>query len=481
MTTTDTRPRGSRRGGRATRRTTVVALLTAALLVVAGGSAWAYWTATAAGTGTVATHAVTVTTSGFDGLGATYRNHQLAHSGTFTVTNTGQVSGHASISIETLGGGLPALMPVTVWPLTSGPCSDNATPPGGAQTGGTWASFSLLGGVTLAAGQSVTYCVQTVPVSRQSIADGAGSITATPQLTVIFDDDEGWDGTRTETPTTTIKTELIYPFPTVGSPSYVQTGLSDWFTIRRAATTGLCLDVSGSGGNGADVLSYGCHDDPNQRWEIMPATDQGAGTSLVRLRPKHSNAFGTRLAVSGSNQVVVQDYSGSSAAQLWEFQRIASNTFQLVSHSTGLCLDMTTPSSSTRLTVSACDPSSAGRANQQLTLNREPLTFATSGSNVVLGWSTGNTTNNGSPGYQLQQQNGGSGSAVGSASGSAATSLTVAASSLAEGTHQYRVVISGTTNVVYQNITLTMTHTCDWLCQFFGGGTYTVTQGGGFG
>jgi hypothetical protein len=455
VTINDTRPRGPRRGGprrggRATRRTTVVALLTAALLVVAGGSAWAYWTATASGTGTVATHTVTITTSGFGGLGATYRNNQLVHSGTFTVTNTGQVSGHASIGIETLGGGVPALMPVTVWPLASGPCTDTATPPSGAQTGGTWASFSLLDDVSLAAGQSVTYCVQTVPVSSQSLADASGSITATPKLTVIFDDDEGWEGTRTETATTTITTELIYPSPTVGSPSYVQPGLSDWFTIHRKATPTQCLDVSGRGGPGTQVIAWGCHSDSNQRWQIIPAPEKG--DNVVRLRPRHDGALGTRLAVNGSGGVLVQNLDANADSQLWEFQQISSTEFQLVSRASGLCLSMGATSQDVQLTTSAC--SSADRQSQILTLTREPLTFTSSGTTLTFGFSGVNT---GSSQFRIQRWTGSTWVDVGTLSGTDATSVSMTRTTNdppRNAMTTYRIVDSATQTVIYDGIEL---------------------------
>jgi len=457
-----TSPRSDRRARarRRARRWTLTAALTVGALLV-GGTAWAYWTATATGTGTVASHTVAVTQSDFSGLATVYKNHVLTSTGSFTVTNSGQTGGSVTASISA-SGSLASSLPVRAWQVASlGACTAAATVPTGAASG-TWASVTLPA-VTIAAGQNAYYCVRTTAASRQSLAATSGTQSVTPTVSVVLDDDEGWVGTRSLTASATLSTELIYPYPAVGSTSYLQTGLSDWFTIRRAATTTLCLDVSGSGAGGTNTITYTCHNDPNQRWQIVPATDVGA--NLVRIRPKHESGLATSLTAGSSNQVTIAASSTSSAAQLWELQRISTTTFQLVAQSTGYCLTMNSVSADTVISTSPCDTSTTARANQVLTLNREPLTCSDqsgwlTGRIARIGFSTGNATNTGTSKYRAQRGSGTSWT-NGAVTAAGATSIDVELSGT--GPTTWRIVIDGTptnvastdSRVLYTDISIT--------------------------
>ncbi len=434
------------------RRVGIVAFITAVLTLLGGTATWAYWTATASGTGTVTTRTVTVSQSGFNAMSAVFQNHALTATASFTVSNTGQTDGQASIAIVA-SGTLAANLPLRAWPVSNpAACTAATTMPSNAASG-TWANFALSTPVPLTAGASVTYCVRTTAVSRQSIAHANGTQSASPQLTVTFDDVDGWQGVRTLTPTTSHSTELIYPYPPVDSVNYVQTNRSNWFVIGRNASSGLCLDVSGNGGAGTRSITWDCHNNPNQRWEIVPVGS--AEPSLVRIRPKHGPGLGTRLSASTSHAVTIANYDANATTQLWEFQRISNTTFQLVAHGSGRCLAMHGASEDVQLVTEPCSTATAGRNNQVLRLTREPLT-ATNGTNVV--FSFGTTT--GSDSYRLQRWTGSAWTDQGSASGTGATSVQIARTSIPNNaTSQWRIVINGTSTVVYDNITLTRSGT----------------------
>lgn len=432
-----------------------------AFSLLGGGAAWAYWTTSAQGSGTIQTRTVSITQTNFANLSDIYRNHKPTSTGSFTVTNTGATDGVVTISIATSPAGLAADLPIRVWPVANAAaCTATTTMPNSASTG-TWASYSLGTGTALAAGASVTYCVRTIAVSRQSVATAsAGGVrTSTATLTATLDDDDGWDGTRTATATATQATELIYLAPVAGSPNYISPGNSNWFLVKRTATLTQCLDVSNSGSGGTSAIAWSCHAGPNQRWEFLPvsaASAPGGGTNFVRIRPKHAAGLGLRLAVNGSNQVVAVTEDTTSTAQLWEFQRITETTFQLISHNSGFCLNMGDTALDVALTVSACATTTAARANQILTLTREPLTLNVSGGggtggNVTFGFSGAETS---TAQYRIQILSGGNWSNRGSASGTEASSVSMPRSDVPTGTSTWRIVIEGTSTVIYSGITL---------------------------
>lgn len=228
--------------------------VTVALVAGSAGAAFGYWVSTATATATATTASVAVSQTGFDGTGATYRGDVLTSTGSFTVTNTGQTAGTASLAIAaTSGAAMAAAMPISVWQVASAAsCTAATTVPGGATTG-TWASWQA-SGVALAPGVSTVFCVRTVVPNRQAVATSTGAQSTTSTLTVTFDDAAGWVGTVSATGTATRATELIYPPAVGGSANYVQPGLSNWFTLRSVGTS-LCLDVSGSGGTGTRAIS----------------------------------------------------------------------------------------------------------------------------------------------------------------------------------------------------------------------------------
>lgn len=346
----------------ARQRFAVVAGITALLTAIGGSAGWAYFTASVTAGGSLTTRAVSVGQADFAGMGATYLPSDLTKTGSFTVSNTGGVSGTATVTIaapEAWAGGLP----IRVWPTSAGPC--NATNPPGSALSGSWAAPPAIT-PTLNAGTSVTYCVRTTIPDWRALTSPSGSQQANPAIAVSLSAG-GWVATAS-TAGHVQQTAGMYPLTT----GFFDPSLSRWFTVRADANTGYCLDVSGSAGSGGSVIAYGCHGNANQRWEFLPVS--GSDQSLVTVRPRH--AMGTRVTYSGANAIIQN--AANTAAQRWYVQYLDSSRFQLVSAATGLCLSLPTTSTA-NATMVACNEPSA-----QLRFEREPLTFAQSGTNVVL-------------------------------------------------------------------------------------------------
>lgn len=444
-----------------------------ATLIGAASGAWAYWTATIQATATATTRTVAVSQGGFNTIAETYRNHSFtstaytaAHTGNFTITNTGQTNGTVTFTV-TAPGTLAPTLPIRVWPVASAANCTAATSVPGSAGSGTWASYTMSTPLTLNAGAAQMYCVRTTIVGRQTIAQTTGTASAAATLTVTLNNSDGWNGAVTASGTTTQATELIYPFAVADSANYVQTGLSNWFTIRRTtpATPSLNVDVSGNGGNGTQVIMWSTHADANQRWEIIHVG--ASDPSLVRIRPRHLSGLTTRLAHNASHGILINTLNTSSTNQLWEIQRISTTTFQIVAHTTGRCLTALDTSGDLQISTQECSTTAAVRERQVFTLTREPLTF-TNGSNVTFAWDSNSGTN-----YQAQRWNGTTWVNVGTAT--SGTSLSFARGNwnllpnIPPGTSQWRIVTSSGTNVVYDGITLTRNN----------GNTITATAGVG--
>ncbi len=355
MTNRDTA--GGVRAWLARQRLAFIAGATAFLVAIGGTASWAYFTASADATGSLTTQGVTVSQSGFAGMGATYLPSNLSDTGSFTVTNTGAVNGTAAVTIaapESWASGLP----IRVWATTAAACS--ATNPPGSALSGTWAAPPALS-PTLNAGASVTYCVRTTIPDWTALTSADGSQQANPQISVSLAA-AGWVASAASA-THRQQTAGMYPL----TEGFFNPALSRWFTVRANANTAFCLDVSGSGGSGAAVIAYGCHNDSNQRWEFLPVS--GDEQSLVTIRPRH--AMGTRVSYTGANATTAN--AASSTSQQWYVQRIDATRSQLVSAATGLCLGLPT-SSAANATMVTCDSASA-----RLRFQREPLTFAQTG------------------------------------------------------------------------------------------------------
>lgn len=343
-----------RRSWLARNRIAFISGVTAFLIAAGSGAGWAYYTANAMATGSVATQSASVAQANFNSMGATYLPSNLTSTASFTVSNTGSIAGTATVTIaapEAWASGLP----IRVWPSAPAACTAAASIPGTALSG-TWAAPPAIS-ATLNAGASTSFCVRTIISDWTTITSSNGTQFANPVINVSLNA-SGWIATAT-TATHVQQTAGMYNL----TPNFFDPSLSRWFTIRANANNSNCLDVSGSGGSGADVLSYSCHLNSNQRWEFLPVA--GGVQNLVTIRPRH--ATGTRLTYNGTNARIMNTASG--AAQQWFVQQTDTGRFQLVSAATGLCLSMSS-SSGPIATMVACNSASA-----QLVFEREPLVY----------------------------------------------------------------------------------------------------------
>ena len=408
-------------------------------LLVGGGAAWAYWTATTQATATVKTAPISITVSPTSLDGTFLNTHAtLKRTGSFTVSNTSGTPGDVSASIAG-SGSLASNLPIRIWPSSVAACSVAAVP--ASATSGTWASAAAPAVPGVPAGGSVVYCVRTdVPVaSRNLIASANGTSSASSTITATLNS-AGWTS-KAGAVNATQKTSAVYP---LAGTSWLPNGLSRWFTVRAAGNTEQCLDAMSSGGEGVDMLAYGCYVSSNQSYEILPAAD--ADHRLITLRPAH--AGGLRVAVTAAGKVTLASAgAGTASMQQWWVQSMPNGRTQLVSAYDGKCLVLPTQESTTPISTVDCTATTAA-----LVLQRSPFTFSASGRTARVTWEV-------APGgqtYRLQQRPAGSSGnwsvASTSSSSIAQTVLEFTPDILASGTWELRIVDSSGA-VIYSGMT----------------------------
>lgn len=426
------------------RRIPLIAGLTAFILLVSGGLTWAHWTASVSGTGALTTQSATVAHSNFSAMTATYLPSSLSRTAPFTVTNTGQIAGTATITISTPGT-LAAQLPIRVWQVTaSNPCTDGTATPTSAASG-TWASPPALT-PTLNAGASITYCVRTTIPDWKPLAASSGTRSATPAINVTLNA-SGWIASSPSA-SHTQTTAGMYPL----ANGFFNASLSPWHTVQSPANASICMDASGSGSsNGTLVISWSCHDNSNQRWQFLPVS--GTDQNLVTIRPRH--APNTRLTYNSSNAAILSATTGSIEQQ-WYVQRVNSTTYQLVSAANGRCLALRGNQDGAAMPTVPCNSSQA-----QLRFQHEPLAMSQY-SEAILGilfptyyvqfnFSSAMT----SQGVTLQRWTGTAWQQIGTAS-AGATSVRTERVDIPTGNSTYRIVYTGNTHdVVYGGIQLT--------------------------
>lgn len=328
-----------RRTSSGRRRRSLTGLLVGLLLgsaVFGGGTAWAYWTASASATAQVTTPVVRITQSNFPALfGSDFINthSSLSKTGSFTIKNESTAAGTASLSISAPGALAPKL-PLVIWPVAAATVCEPNTQPGAGAVSANWSALSLNLPGSLAADASQKFCVRTTVADRSTLASTQGTLTAEATLTAKLDV-AGWVATDTS-PTATQRTADIFP----AASDYRPVGVSDWFTLStrsvNEAGSGQCLDAAGSAtGNGTAALSYNCSQNDNQAWQIRPVS--GSNPQTVTLRPMH--AYGRNLDVSAAGAMNIQTAS-AAGTQRWMVQKATGGTYQLVSASTGKCVQL---------------------------------------------------------------------------------------------------------------------------------------------
>lgn len=416
------------------RRIPLIAGITTFLLLIGGGGAWAYWTATVSATGTLSTQTASVAHASFPSLSATYLPSSLTSTGSFTVTNTGQIAGTATVQISASGAFAQGL-PIRIWPVASASsCTAAATVPGTALSG-SWGSPPALT-PSLAAGASIIYCVRTTITDWTALTSPTGAQSVSPAINVSLNA-AGWIATAPSA-TNTQQTAGMYPL----APNFFDPGLSRWFTVRAKAANGICLDTNGSGGTGTSVISWSCSNSSNQRWEFIPVS--GTNQSLVTIRPRH--AMGTRINSTAAGVQQVLTYNAASTLQQWYVQQIDSTTFQLVNASTGRCLNLRNTSDNSNMSTVTCDTATA-----RLTFTREPLTFT---NNALTGITIGFGSE--APGVVRVQRWTGSAWTTVATTASNATSVTFSRANITNNTTATFRIINANNVVVWDNIQISV-------------------------
>lgn len=421
-------------------RFAVVAGLVSFLLAGSGGAAWAYWTAQATATGTVTTSTVAVAQTNFaTPATTTYLPSSLTSTRNFSLVNNSGIAGVATATISAPEA-YAANLSVSVWPVANAAaCTDASTVPTTGVVSGTWASLSLTT-PSLAAGASQFYCARTTIADWKTITTSTGGAVVNPQLAVSIDAD-GWAATGTGA-SHVQQTQGMYPLVT--APFFDSSLSSTWHTVRSVSNSGYCLDVSGSGGNGANIVTWGCHNDANQRWQFLPVS--GNDQSLVTLRPRHAPTTRLTTATTTAGTVTVATASGSTAQQ-WYVQRVSATLYQLVSAATGRCLPLDSVNSVSTATVD-CNSVTA-----RLSFAREGLTFSTSGTSATVTFGGASFGFNAGQTGTLQRQTGAT--TWTNVSTIAATDTSETFTPPNNATTTYRIVFGTGTDVAYFPFTIT--------------------------
>ncbi len=342
-------------------RGSISAVLVFTLLGV-GGQAWAYWSATAEGTGTVSTQKASIGENNVSSIDTTFLPNDLTHTAGFSVSNTGQLPGTMGLLFQ-IADPLASSLQVQVWPanqLTD--CTEAAAVPAYALSG-TWAAFPDLGR-SLNAGESAPFCVRTTIADWKAVTSATGSQSAVLKHYSTLAA-SGWVANGlTFTPTQ--KTAGMYPL----TANFFDPMLSNWFSMRNRAANSLCLDVDRSQGVGGLLLTYSCQPNPNERWRFIPVA--GSDQSLVTIQPMHTAS--ARIGVDANGNQALVAPAANDPAQQWYIQAVPGTTpvtNQFVNAASGMCLSINKASSGSATT----SPVTCDQASAQFQLQRNPLTF----------------------------------------------------------------------------------------------------------
>ena len=185
MTSSSRRIDGARRSPFRTRLTmTIGATVFLSLVGTAGASA--LWTAPAVGiSGSVASDTVGIQLSLDKPLAVTYNATTATTSSRLTVTNTGGATVPYTVTVPADSSALAQAIVVNAWPATrTTNCTSTAPLPAAAVTG-TWASFPVVSGASLASGASAYWCVRTTLARVVTATNGlsvSAAVTATGAL-----------------------------------------------------------------------------------------------------------------------------------------------------------------------------------------------------------------------------------------------------------------------------------------------------------
>jgi|GEM_PF-1321704 len=359
-----------------------------AFLVLGGTGAFAYWNTAASVSTSAQAGTLAVTSTWSSSLTTTFTNvgetntGKTTKTGEITVTNTtSSASASAlpySVALAFTGanpGPLATKLGVTVW-KKSGSCNSVGSP----SSSGTWTSPPAISG-TLVVGASTVWCIRTTVDERSDLASTNGSVALTPTLTVTLTAGSHWTTTSSVATGGIQKTEFVYPAATVDS--------TEWYRLHLVTDPSRCLDIKASGGANTELIDWGCHENPNQQFQLSGADSRG----YLAVAPRHIE--GLRWDNGGSNvagTLIRIQNTAASGNQAWQLQEISSSgVYQIVNKFSGLCIEPGAALSGgqTAYYQAACDGSNAQRFTLEFVPVVLDLVCSKSGSDVTYSWDSG--------------------------------------------------------------------------------------------
>lgn len=352
-------------------RTSVKAGIVAAIVafsVIAGTvGSYAYWSSAANATLGAGAATLTSTTTGWSAT--TLGNEDVAATGSASLTSTGSITftnstNTTSTQSQTLtatfssasgDGTLAAGTTLTAWYVASAAtCTAAAVPV--SPVSGTW-SAGVVVTRSLAPTATATYCLRNTISDRQNVDDIDGTRSFTPQVVAQLSINSF---TTSETTTSTISTEYVYPLQTISADT--------WYYVKRA-TTEWCWDVSGSGtASGTPLISLTCKNNADTNEDFRFVDADGDGYSDIQAR----HTTGLRVAASASttsgSAVTMITTNTTDPMQGWQPQLVATGTYQFVNKYSGLCLSLPAVSSGPATQVSC-----SGGGDQMFTLTQRDV------------------------------------------------------------------------------------------------------------
>lgn len=329
---------------KARRHSVTIALSIICAATLIGTSAWAANSREVTATGSVSTGTLSVSLTPLPDMIFHYDIEMITTS--VTVTNTtnssSPIPGKVSTRFEKSSGDntLAKASLVWVWP-SAGPtaCTQDAKPGKGQQIG-TWANPIIMADVSLAIGESQTYCVRTMLLD--GVEAPTGTRTLTSRITSTLTAGQYFETTKFETGK--VETKAIYP-TTIPAAA--------WYRISPINTQN-CLDISGgvNAKPGSSLGTYPCHTGNNEihanQWFKFQLHDEALTTFALIMAKKPAN---TSISAT-PNAVIAKNSNAADRTQMWLPQQVAPGTYQFVVLSSGLCLT-TTGDSTTSL--ARCD------------------------------------------------------------------------------------------------------------------------------
>lgn len=313
------------------------------VLTLAGtGAGYAFWTAPASVSGSVATKSIAVTETMPVNYGGTLSG-AAPIAGAITVTNTGSVAGAYSTAVTTTStsgtAALATAVNVVAWP-TANPAGCATASPTGTTTAGTWASFPALTG-TLAPAATVSYCVQ----SSLGSASGLPSDAVTPTITATLTAGSSW------TASTQVSAKQSYTAP---APSVT------WYQLKNVGTQ-RCATVSSTAA-GSAIVSAACSSPAALDGQAFKLSQSGTTSIVTYVAP----ALGIAISSTGNNKAAITAATTSGTGQSWSVS-LSGGYYTLTNVNSGRCLADNSTSAGPAVTVDNCYPS----PSQQFTL--EPI------------------------------------------------------------------------------------------------------------